>query len=799
MSIIGTQLTDGSVTWKIKDNDQLATHYVNGLMSKEDKIKLDSLTSSSSRGFQSTNNNNISSISLNGTTISPDDNNNININLSEYTKTNQLVNNIPTANTTTNGLMSSVDKDRLNSLVNAGGETNKINSISKNGVIIEPDTSKNVNIVVRDLDQTDRTTLDDLNAIYTNAFKISSNISQKGVLFYNGKEQSPTWENYIESTCIIKNTTNTKSGVYTSYFRPILGCVWDDGSGMSIKTFDWAISNIQSIPTPHQSDFAYVIEGNSTTKVGPVWDNYITDSCDILGVLEASNKGTYLAIFIPKEGYVWEDDATRKPKYVSWQIKNYQECEYPKLVSSVLYTGSTVSPTIEYDTEACTMTGATESVNIATYNAIFSLNPGYMWIDHTRENFEIVWDIVSDNVPIPLPHSDAIYYNGSERSPIWLDYHQNSCTITGVTRAIEPGHYTAIFTPNTGYVWKDGTRDLKEVDWSILEPLVIKSLPSIANVKYNVGGEVSPSEITISYGSNMNTFDIDSLKMYFTIRGDISATSVGSYTMNLTPKDMVKWWDGTRETKSVYWTVVESTAIVINNGSLYLTEQLYDNNGAEIRPTFALKASLELNTTKDIENFNNKCCIYPEAVATEPGTYTAYVYPRPGYYWADGSIYKEVKWTVLSQSEVRRIPDPILLEKLYFNNQNQTPKFYIATDRCLENIAEASAVGTYENIFTISDTNVVWESTGTDTIVIPWRIHEVNIIDYPTLNLTTIQYDGTTKSPTWNNYTNGTCIITGTLSAIEPGEYHAYFYPNEGYCWTDYSRTLYRISWYITK
>ena len=67
---------------------------------------------------------------------------------------------------------------------------------------------------------------------------------------------------------------------------------------------------------------------------------------------------------------------------------------------------------------------------------------------------------------IPSPVGTLIY-DGTAKSPSWINFDPNVVSIGGVTSAINAGDYTATFTPIEPYTWKDGTRVTKTVIWTI--------------------------------------------------------------------------------------------------------------------------------------------------------------------------------------------------------------------------------------------------------------------------------------------------------------------------------------------
>ena len=63
--------------------------------------------------------------------------------------------------------------------------------------------------------------------------------------------------------------------------------------------------------------------------------------------------------------------------------------------------------------------------------------------------------------------SGTLTYNGSSQSPTWTGYDNTKITIGGTTSGTNAGSYAATFTPISPYMWSDGTRIAKTVNWSI--------------------------------------------------------------------------------------------------------------------------------------------------------------------------------------------------------------------------------------------------------------------------------------------------------------------------------------------
>ena len=87
--------------------------------------------------------------------------------------------------------------------------------------------------------------VDDLYAKITVPYDVSN-------LTYNGEEQSPVWEGYDESMCVIGGVTSaTNAGTYITTFTPIAPYIWKDGKE-GTREIKWQIKRASVIePTPN--------------------------------------------------------------------------------------------------------------------------------------------------------------------------------------------------------------------------------------------------------------------------------------------------------------------------------------------------------------------------------------------------------------------------------------------------------------------------------------------------------------------------------------------------------------------
>lgn len=87
---------------------------------------------------------------------------------------------------------------------------------------------------------------------------VSGEITQKGTLTYNGKEQTPKWKNYDPDKMTISGyTSSINAGTYEVLFTPKPGYTWSDGTTMPRKA-RWKINPMMiPVPTLKTTSFEY--------------------------------------------------------------------------------------------------------------------------------------------------------------------------------------------------------------------------------------------------------------------------------------------------------------------------------------------------------------------------------------------------------------------------------------------------------------------------------------------------------------------------------------------------------------
>lgn len=210
--------------------------------------------------------------------------------------------------------------------------------------------------------------------------------------YYNGKEQGPKISNYQEDTMVIKGVHKaTNVGRYNMSIEPNSNYCWKykkNGTAViSPVTLEWEI-----VPAVLQrqevSNSTLIYNGK---EQGP---EYINDtSMRWSGTYKAVDAGKYRATVTPLTNYVWED-GTRRSYTFYWTIDPDIITKLPH-AKKLNYTGKLQSPEWDnYDSEKYSIYGTTSAIYPGVYYVGFKPTDNYAWIDGTRTNKKVSWEII---------------------------------------------------------------------------------------------------------------------------------------------------------------------------------------------------------------------------------------------------------------------------------------------------------------------------------------------------------------------------------------------------------------------
>lgn len=142
------------------------------------------------------------------------------------------------------------------------------------------------------------------------------------------------------------------------------------------------------------------------------------------------------------------------------------------------------------------------------------------------------------DTPIDIPTvNTGLVYDGSVKTGVDTG---TGYTLTSAT-ATNAGNYTAVATLADGYIWSDGTKDAKQIEWSVAKAMVIA--PTIAGKMYTgtkLIADVYPDS-------------------YYEVTQNDGGIEVGSYDVVITLKDSVnyKWLDSTEAARTLKFEITE--------------------------------------------------------------------------------------------------------------------------------------------------------------------------------------------------------------------------------------------------
>ena len=219
-----------------------------------------------------------------------------------------------------------------------------------------------------------------------------------------------------------------------------------------------------------------------------------------------------------------------------------------------------------------------------------------------------------------------------------------------------------------------------------------------------------------------------------TLGGTTEATDAGTYTATFTPKDDYQWADGTKDPKSVQWSIGRANIASVPTQTGSLTY-----NGSAQSPTWsgydASRMTLGGTTS-----------------GTNAGSYAATFTPKANYQWTDGTTSaKEAPWTI-GRATVSTLPSQS--GSLTYTGSAQSPSWanYDAEKLAIGGATSGTNAGTYTATFTPTS-NYQWDGGGIGPQSVNWSIGKA--AGSLTLNRSSL---------TLNNATR-----TGTITVTRPG------------------------------
>lgn len=650
--------------------------------------------------------------------------------------------------------------------------------------------------------------------------KISTVPTQKGSLTYNGKSQSPKWNNYDSAQLSIGGTTSgIDAGTYMATFTPNSNHCWEDGSTSAINA-DWAVNRLKITPPKQVGELIYNKKRQSPTWSSDYDPSFVLDDEEVSGI----DAGSYPVVFRCGKNYCFDphDPESDMQFTGNWNIQRSPTAVPPVIVDKKFeYDGMEHRPTWEVeDIDTIYLKGDLSATNAGKYTIRAYPTSNYCWSDKTTTGKPYSWEITRKPIQKdPSIRDTALEYNGKEQSPELVNYPQDFVSGTGLS-AVDAGEHTAVYTIDGNHSWTDGTYEPIRIKWKIGRKKIPK--PYYNNKLVFNGSEQHPNWAGINFGALEEAEDDEGNKIlcgeYFEVSGDLNGIHADEYTTVFTPTANYQWDTGDYAPYSVDWMidkyhfkypyqaenrVPEHPTMYYDSKSEYLVY-----NSTEQSPTLWFGNIYDKTITRLV--LENAFAVRKTSSAVNVGDYVVELTPDSDHCWADGNSEPyDVPWKIikcklsspLQNTKGLSIPTP--RGEQYYTGETIYPEFDNYDPNVLEISGKTSGidVGDYTAYFEIRDKdNYEWADGRTGKIPVTWRIiNAPKLIHHPYQSNHPV-YNGRYQSPEWNGYdTKAMFLVGGDPQKRDVGKYEAEFCLKHGYAWIDETTENAIVPWYIYK
>lgn len=578
------------------------------------------------------------------------------------------------------------------------------------------------------------------------------------------------------------------------------------------KTFSVTV-NKKSITIPTQKGS---LTYNASSQ-SPSWNNYDTSYMTLGGTTTGTNVGTYNATFTLKDASntKWADGTTTAAHNVPWTIGSGSAPAMTLSPTSLTFTyqdsaktvavtragdGAVSARSSNTNVATVSVSGTTITVtpkNVGTATVTVSVAAGTNYNALADKTFSVTVNKKSITVP---SQSGSLTYNASNQSPSWSNFNTSYMTASGTTTAKNAGTYNATFTLNdTGNTkWADGSTSAKSVSWSIR-----KATPSAMTL--------NPTSLTFTYQDGTKTVAVtragDGTVSAVSSNTNVATVSVSGATITVTPKNV--------GTSTITVSVGEGTNYKAHTNKTF---GVTVNKKSITVPTQS--GSLTYNTSSQSPSWSNYNTTYMTiggtTNGTNAGTYSATftLKDTANTKWSDGqaTAAHSVSWKIEKATPSAITLNPASLSFIYQDNAKT-----VAVTRNGDGAVSAKSSNTNVAVVSVSGTTITVtpKNMGEATITVSvaegsnYKAHAdktlavkvtEKVITVPTQN-NSLTYNGSSQSPTWNNYDTAYMTIGGTTSATNAGTYTTTFTLKDtvNMKWADKTTATKKIEWKINK
>lgn len=267
-----------------------------------------------------------------------------------------------------------------------------------------------------------------------NRAKIETIPSQKEVPTYNSSVIIPEWNDYNPTELAISGDTSaTDAGSYTAIFTPTDNYCWFDDS-IEGKDIEWSIAKATLEVPSQQGILTYNGE-----LLKPTWSNDSIKFCDVEGIQESIDAGSFTLTLTPKSNFTWAD-GTETPQQVTWTIGR-AILQVPQQSGALTYNTKEQKPTLSNNSaDYCIVSGTTSATNAGTYTLTLTPTSNYEWSDNSTESKDITW-VIGQATPyfklfvdgVPLDMDNPSVTLTADRSEVKITWETDSDSSVGLS------------------------------------------------------------------------------------------------------------------------------------------------------------------------------------------------------------------------------------------------------------------------------------------------------------------------------------------------------------------------------
>ena len=280
-------------------------------------------------------------------------------------------------------------------------------------------------------------------------------------------------------------------------------------------------------------------------------------------------------------------------------------------------------------------------------------------------------------------------------------------TLGGIYAATNAGSYTATATLDTGYIWADGSTDVKSINWSIskADQNAPTGLSAESPLNADGKGKISGTTADMEYNTNASA-----ASGWVSCTGSSVEVAPGTYYVRFKADTNHNVSDSTAVVVPVYVpAVTHVSSVTLNKVSLQLTKGESEALSAAVFPADATDKSVHWESDNtDVADVDNTGNVTAKAKGTATITVTT----------TDGG-----KTASCSVTVVEKATAPTA-HTLTYNGNNQTG-VSAGTGYILGGTYAATNAGSYTATATL-DTGYIWADGSTDVKSINWSISKAD-------------------------------------------------------------------------